>query len=122
MAAWYETQIYDDFAGRLRRVCCLSCVETVKLIIDSGGLVNAVNNETNTPLHLATSYRPSPDGLHALQEVLEALLNGGAHEDMVNKDRKTAMDVAQTDEARLTVSKRTKIELNLKCIAVRAVQ
>ena len=94
----------------------------MKLIIDSGGLVNAVNNETNTPLHLATSYRPSPDGLHALQEVLEALLNGGAHEDMVNKDRKTAMDVAQTDEARLTVSKRTKIELNLKCIAVRAVQ
>lgn len=41
---------------------------------------------------------------------------------MVNKDRKIAMDVAQTDEARLIVSKRTKIELNLKCIAARAVR
>lgn len=113
LAAWYETQIYDDFAGRLRRVCYLSCVETVRFIIDSGELVNAVNNETNTPLHLATSYRPSPDGLRVLREVLEALLNGGAHADMVNKNRKTAMDVAETDEARSIVSKRTKIELNL---------
>lgn len=122
LAAWYETQIYDDFAGRLRRVCYLSCVETVRFIIDSGGLVNAVNNETNTPLHLATSYRPSPDGLRVLREVLEALLNGGAHADMVNKNRKTAMDVAETDEARSIVSKRTKIELNLKRIAARAVR
>ena len=94
----------------------------MKLIIDSGGLVNAVNNETNTPLHLATSYRPSPDGLRVLREVLEALLNGGAHADMVNKNRKTAMDVAETDEVRSIVSKRTKIELNLKCIAARAVR
>ena len=94
----------------------------MKLIIDSGGLVNDVNDETNTPLHLATSYRPSPDGLRVLRAVLEALLNGGAYADMVNKNRKTAMDVAETDEARSIVSKRTKIELNLKRIAARAVR
>ena len=82
----------------------------MKLIIDSGGLVNDVNNESNTPLHLATSYRPSPDGLCVLREVLEALLNGGAHADMVNKNRKQPwMWLKQ-------------IALNLKCIAARAVQ
>lgn len=75
-----------------------------------------MNNETNTPLHLATSYRPSPDGLRVLREVLEALLNGGAHADMVNKNRKTAMDVAET-ELNLEFK-----ELNLKCIAARAVR
>lgn len=78
----------------------------MKLIIDSGGLVNDVNNETNTPLHLATSYRPSPDGLRVLREVLEALLNGGAHADMVNKNRKTAMDVAETDRVKFKMYRR----------------
>ena len=78
----------------------------MKLIIDSGGLVNDVNDETNTPLHLATSYRPSPDGLRVLRAVLEALLNGGAYADMVNKNRKTAMDVAETDRVKFKMYRR----------------
>ena len=119
LVAWYKTPILD-FEGRLRSVCQLPCVETMKLIINAGGYVNAVNNEGNTPLHLAVTYKPSNGGLQVLRDVLETLLDGGAHEDLVNNDRKSAMDIAETDEARRILSEKSRLEL--KCIAARAVR
>jgi len=37
---------------------------------------------------------------------MEVLLDGGAHHDFVNSSGKTAMDIAQTNEARRILSKR----------------
>ena len=55
-----------------------------------------------------------------LIDMLEVLLDGGAHHDFVNNDGKTAMDMAQTDSARMILSEKRKMEL--KCISARAVK
>ena len=53
-------------------------------------------------------------------DMLEVLLDGGAHHDFVNNDGKTAMDVARTDEVRRILSERKTLEF--KCIAAKAVK
>ena len=117
MAVWYKTDIKD---GKMRQVCKLPCVETMKLIIHAGCDVNAINNKGDTALHLAVTFKPNAEGLPALRDVLETLLDEGVHEDLVNKEGKTAMDIAETDEARRILS--IKSRLKLKCIAARAVK
>ena len=117
LAAWYKTEIKDHF---VRLVCKLPCVETMRLIMHAGCDVNAINTKGNTPLHLAVTFKPNTGSLQVLRDVLETLLDGGVHEDLVNSEGKTAMDIAETDEARRILSvKRT---LKLKCIAARAVR
>ena len=104
----------------MRLVCKLPCVETMKLIMHAGCNVNAINTKGYSPLHLAVTFKPSTENLQLLRDVLEILFDGGIHEDLVNSEGKTAMDIAETDEARWILSvKRT---LKLKCIAARAVR
>ena len=117
MATWHETRIKDD---NVRRVCKLPCIETMKLIIHAGCEVNAINNKGDSPLHLAVTFKPNTGGLQILRDVLETLLDGGVHEDLVNSEGKTAMDIAETDEARRILSVKSRLEL--KCIAARAVK
>ena len=96
------------------------CINTVKLLLNAGINVNATNNKGDTPLHEAVKYRPSSNDIHHLTDILEALLDGGAHHDFVNNEGKTAMDLALTDEARRILSEKEKLEL--KCISARAVK
>ena len=96
------------------------CISTVKLLLNAGINVDASNNNGDTPLHKAVMYKPSSKNIHRLTNMLEALLDGGAHHDYVNNAGKTAMDIAQTDEARNILSERKKLEL--KCISARAVK
>lgn len=117
LAVWSKTPTEEHY---VRDVCKYPCIETVKLIIDAGGNVNAVNNKGSTPLHLAVVFKPNTGGLQILRDVLETLLDAGVHEDLVNIDGKTAMDVAETDEARRVLSSKSRLEL--KCIAARAVR
>ena len=117
LAAWYKTEIKENY---VRPVCKLPCVETMKLIMHAGCNVNAINTKGNSPLHLAVTFKPSAKDLQLLRDVLETLFDGGIHEDLVNSEGKTAMDIAETDEARRILSvKRTS---KLKCIAARAVR
>ena len=55
-----------------------------------------------------------------LTDTLEVLFDWGAHHDFVNNDGNTPMDMAETDEARMILSERRKLEL--KCICARAVK
>ena len=64
--------------------------------------------------------KPSDDEIHLLTDMLQVLFDGGAHHDFVNNDGKTPMDMAGTDEARMILSERRKLEL--KCISARAVK
>ena len=86
----------------------------------AGCNVNAINTKGNSPLHLAVTFKPSNEDLQLLRGVLETLFDGGVHEDLVNSEGKTAMDIAETDEARRILS--VKSRLRLKCIAARAVR
>ena len=119
LASWYKTEITVTNPKNCP-ICKLPCVETMKLIMHAGCNVNAINTKGNSPLHLAVTFKPSNEDLQLLRDVLETLFDGGVHEDLVNSEHKTAMDIAETDEARRILSvKRT---LRLKCIAARAVR
>ena len=97
------------------------CPKTLKFLLDTGFNVNATNNEGDTPLHEAVLFDPRIDGeLHILTEMLEVLLDGGAHHDFVNNVGETAKYMARTDHACRILSGRKKLEL--KCISARAVK
>jgi len=96
LSVWYKTPTDEDHVAG---VCKYPCTKTTKLIINAGGNVNAVNNEGNTPLHLAVTFKPSSAGdLQEMRDILGALLDAGANAELVNKDGKTALDVAEADE------------------------
>ena len=98
-----------------------TAIVSTKLHLNAGFNVNSINNNGNTPLHLAVAYKPmGNDNMNLLTDTLEVLFDWGAHHDFVNNDGKTPMDMAQTDEARMILSERRKLEL--KCICARAVK
>ena len=107
LAAWHETPIKED---NVRSVCKLPCVETMKLILHAGCDVNAFNNEGNTPLHLAVTFKPAdPEEVVILSEMLLLLLDIGAVPKLANKNGQTPLDICQTDEARRILSKKGRL-------------
>ena len=119
LASWHKTEVTVPNPNKCL-MCKFPCVETMKLIIHAGCNVSAINAKGNSPLHLAVTFKPSNEDPHLLKDVLETLFDGGVHEDLVNSEGKTAMDIAETDEARRILS--VKSRLRLKCIAARAVR
>ena len=85
----------------------------VKNLLHGGLNVNATDHQGNTPLHVAVLLNPCYDMIHLVTNLCEILLNGGAHQDFVNHDGKTAMDLAKTDEVRSFLQEKRKLEL--KC-------
>ncbi|CAH3150812.1 unnamed protein product [Porites lobata] len=98
------------------------CRQAVNLLLNEGfnNYFIVINNEGNTPLHIAVMLEPRNDKLYLVTEILQLLFYGGAHHDFVNNDGKTPMDMAKTDEARMILSERRKLEL--KCISAKAVK
>ena len=103
LAAWHETPIKED---KVRVVCKLPCVETMKLILHAGCDVNAVNTEGNTPLHLAAKYKPEPEEVEILTETLLLLLDNGADPKLENENGQTPLDSCESDEARRILSEK----------------
>ena len=106
LAAWHETPIKVD---TVRSVCKLPCVETVKFILHAGGDVNAVNIEGNTPLHLAVKFKPQPEEMAILREMLLLLLDIGADPKLANKNGQTPLDSCESDEARRILSEKGRL-------------
>ena len=107
LAAWHETPVQED---NVRSVCKLPCVETMKLILHAGCDVNAFNNEGNTPLHLAVTFKPAdPEEVVILSEMLLLLLDIGADPKLANKNGQTPLDICQTDEARRILSEKGRL-------------
>ena len=106
LAAWHETPIKVD---TVRSVCKLPCVETVKFILHAGGDVNAVNTEGNTPLHLAVKFKPQPEEMAILREMLLLLLDIGADPKLENENDQTPLDSCESDEARRILSEKGRL-------------
>jgi len=100
--------------------CLQNSLLLVKNLLHGGLNVNATDHQGNTPLHVAVLSNPCHDMIHLVTNLCEILLNGGAHQDFVNHDGKTAMDLAKTDEVRSFLQEKRKLEL--KCISARAVK
>ena len=112
--------ILHQFAKHHGRCSSYSYSGAVKLLLNAGFNVNAINGNGDTALHVVATLKPSDDEIHLLTDMLQVLFDGGAHHDFVNNDGKTPMDMAGTDEARMILSERRKLEL--KCISARAVK
>ena len=97
-----------------------SCLDAVKLLLSAGFNVNAKNKKGNTPLHIAANFKPRSGKICFVAEILQVLIDGGAHHDFVNNDGRTPMEMAKTDEARMTLSESRNLEL--RCISARAVR
>ena len=93
--------------------CQQNSLLLVKNLLHGGLNVNATDHQGNTPLHVAVLLNPCYDMIHLVTSLCEILLNGGAHQDFVNHDGKTAMDLAKTDEVRSFLQEKRKLEL--KC-------
>ena len=106
LAAWHETPIKED---NVRRVCKLPCVETMKLILHAGCDVNAVNTEGNTPLHLAVKFKPEPEEVEILREMLLLLLDIVADPKQENENGQTPLDSCESDEARRILSEKGRL-------------
>ena len=103
LAAWHKTPNVT-FKIIMRSVCKLPCVETMKLILNAGGAVNAVNTEGNTPLHQAVKFKPKPEETVILTEMLLLLLFFGSDTKLANKNCQTPVDSCETDTARTILS------------------
>ncbi|XP_043283534.1 protein fem-1 homolog B isoform X2 [Venturia canescens] len=108
----------DDF--HTNDVCKFPCAATVKLLIQCGADVNAMDNDRNTPLHLIVTYQKPISGFMTLHCIILELIDAGAHIDTVNSLGKTPYEAAATGVAEIILRTRTKI--SLKCMAAKAVK
>ena len=100
-----------------------SHIGEVKFLLNLGFNVNAINNRGDTPLHLAVYFKSwRNDALKQLEiDMLQLLIDKGAHHDFVNNDGKTPMDMANNNEARMILTEQRR-KLELQCIAAKAVK
>ena len=82
--------------------------DEVKFRLEAGFDVNTVDRNGNTILHLAVNFKPRDNDTRRLSDMLQIVLDGGAHNDFVNNDGKTPMDMDRTEEARSAPSVRAK--------------
>ena len=109
LVAWHETPFFSFREETMRSVCKLPCVETVKFILHAGVDVNAVNTEGNTPLHLAVKFKPEPEEVEILREMLLLLLDIGADPKLENENGQTPLDSCESDEARMILSEKGRL-------------
>ena len=91
-----------------------------KTFIACGSNVNDMDNETNTPLHTIVRCVDTVTDFDTLYEILNCLIENGAHIDIRNKESKTAADIANKDFVRSILM--AKQEFSLKCLAAAAVR
>ena len=109
LVACHETPFFPFQEETIRSVRKLPCVEIMKLILHAGGDVNAVNTEGNTPLHLAVKFKPEPEEVEILREVLLLLLDIGADPKLENENGQTPLDSCESDEARRILSEKGRL-------------
>lgn len=71
----------------------------VDLLIKAGANVNAVDANSNTPLHLVE--RETHRDKRNTFAIVELLVNAGADVNAKNEDNKTPLDLAKSDESKL---------------------
>ncbi|KAM7432880.1 Protein fem-1 B [Porites harrisoni] len=104
--------------------CKVSYTDATKLLLNAGFDVNSTDSNGNTALHRIACISPDHYSIRIhirITDMLQVLIDEGAHHDFVNNDGKTPMDMANNDEARMILTEQRR-KLELQCIAARAVK
>ena len=102
----------------------VSYTDATKLLLNAGFDVNSTDNYGNTALHTIACTPPGrySNRIHIrITDMLQVLIDEGAHHDFVNNNGRTPMDMARTVEARIILTEQ-KRKLELQCIAAKAVK
>lgn len=98
-------------------LCDFPMSEMVGLLLDVGASPHDVDNDQNTPLHIAASLRPMPEDLFT------TLLNHGSHLDATNVRGETPLQLLQRKSSTIcpTPTVYPMRYLNLQCLCAQAI-
>ncbi|CAF1237444.1 unnamed protein product [Didymodactylos carnosus] len=93
------------------------CSSTARLLIEFGAKVNAMDASRNTPLHIIAGC--SMHNLDEAENIIESLIDNGAHTDTVNDNGKIPFDCGKLENIRRILKARARI--SLKCLVAKAI-
>lgn len=108
---------HGDITSQLATTLCdIPIVEVVRILIDSGADVNAVDANRNTPLHVACQH-----GTSGRNSVVKLLIERGAHLDLRNVDNEVPLYlITEWNRREKSNDFRPLEHFTLKCLCARA--
>ncbi|CAM4761520.1 unnamed protein product [Rotaria magnacalcarata] len=99
----------------IQHICKYPCLQTTRMLLKCGAIVNAFDILQNTPLHVIASSKSAND-----EPLLNLLCDAGAHLDFANVLGETPADLSVIPEIKQLLKRRFK--LNLKCMCARLIR
>ncbi|CAF3416760.1 unnamed protein product [Rotaria sp. Silwood1] len=103
----------DDY--HIKRICKYPCLQTTRILLQSGASVNTFDAIRNTPLHIIASSRSANH-----DSILNLLCDAGAHLDFANTFGETPIDLATIPNLHQQLKSRMK--LSLKCLCAQLIR
>ncbi|KAL8606921.1 hypothetical protein ACOMHN_048717 [Nucella lapillus] len=110
--------LVDDF--HVNDVVKFPNAQMAVMLVNCGADVNALDQRGNTPLHIIVRYSDPINDFDTLLKVMQVLINGGAHMDICNHERKTPIQCVTTGVAEVILRQHS--QLSLKCLAARCIR
>ncbi|KAK7501623.1 hypothetical protein BaRGS_00007054 [Batillaria attramentaria] len=110
--------LVDDF--HVNDIVKFPSADLAIMLVNCGADVNALDLRGNTPLHIIVRYSEPINDFDTLLQVMLVLINGGAHMDICNHERKTPIECTTTGVAEVILRQHS--QLSLKCLAARTIK
>ncbi len=91
-----------------------------RLLLEAGADATVMDADRNTPLHLIVAYPRIVSDFQTIHAVISALVDHGAHVDVVNQRALTPLQSATTGVAEIILKSQAK--LSLMCLAAQAIK
>ena len=96
------------------------CAATARLLLEAGADAGAMDGGRDTPLHRIVAYQRVVTDFASIHGIITALVEAGAHTDVVNAVCRTPMQCATTGVAEIIL--KSQARMSLKCLAAQSVK